>query len=173
MFRNKAIRAGAYALLTVTGFVAINAACDDGPFAITECGELNTSSFYDGIWILESINGKLLPTNDPTDATRRINLGSLTFKTVSIQGNCDKPKTSSGQVSGNVSFTQGGASPNRKAGGTFYGEHLVTPNTVSLTSAKGTANGTVTNDVMTFTNISDARFVLANTGTATLVFRRF
>lgn len=173
MLRNKAIKAGAYALLTVTGFVAITAACETGPFAITECGELDRTRLYDGLWILESVNGTLLPTNDPTDASRRINAGSLTFKTVGIQGSCDRPAFSEGQVSGSVSYTQAGASPSRKAGGTFSANHRDTPKTVTLSSAEGSAEGTVANDVMTFTNISDARFVLANKGTVSLVFRRF
>lgn len=180
MIRNKAIRAGAYALLTVTGFVAISAACDDGPLAITECGEFNRSATYDGIWILERVNGNLLPTTDPTDPSRLINAGTLTFKTVSISGSCDKFGFSYGQVSGNVSYTQAGASPNRKAGGNFKGDHrgrtpaqkLAWPNQVTLTTADGSATGAVANDVMTFTDISDARFVLANKGTVTLVFRR-
>ena len=182
MLWTKAIRAGAYALLTVTGFVAINAACSDGPFAVTECDELDPKSeLYDGLWILERINGTLLPTNDPTDASRRINVGSLTLKTARISGSCDSFGYSYGQVSGSVSYTQAGASSNRKAGGSFTGDHrgrtpaqkAAWPNQVTLTSAEGSATGAVANDVMTFANISDARFVLANKGTVTLVFRRF
>lgn len=178
MLRTKAIKAGAYALLTVTGFVAINAACSNGPFAITECGEVDRSVLYDGIWILERINTSLLPTNDPTDASRRINAGTLTFTTVTISGNCDKPTRSRGQVSGSVSYTQGGSSPNRKAGGSFKGDHDTvrdgfSSDLVTLSSAEGSAEGKVLNGVMTFANISDARFVLANKGTVTLVFRRF